>query len=64
MLKSIVNTIIPVDFKKFISQKISESKKMFMIKKRMNVDAKPEFIKFLKISNMVASVITPLIIYT
>ena len=34
---------------------MSESKKIFVNKRRMNIDAKPEFIKLFKISNMVAS---------
>ena len=40
---------------KFYKGKVLEWEKMFVNKKRMAVDAKPEFIKLFKSSNMIAS---------
>ena len=47
--------MIPEEFRKFILEKVSESEKMFVTKKKMNVDAKPEFIKLFKSSHMISS---------
>ena len=53
----IVNTLLPEEFKHFVREKVAENEKMFVMKRKMVVDAKPAFIELFRKSNMIASIV-------
>jgi hypothetical protein len=50
-----VNTLIPRQFKKFISKAMDEREKEYVVKKNMRMKAKPEFVELFENSGTISS---------